>query len=435
MRQPEAADRYGGTPADPLGRRRFFLAGLAIGLIAMSAVGLASVLALTSPAEVAARTAAPPPTLITAPVRWQVLRNPIVVPGMVRAGATVSITASAPLGTLIVTRLPVRPGDRVRPGQVIAEIDGRPILLLAGRLPAYRDLHEGDTGPDVRQLQVALERLGYADFDPPGVYGPSTALALLLLYRHLGYRAPVYPIQVVPGRPGTHHVTRPPIPSAYLPMSEVAYLPASSALVVAVHARVGHPVTGPWIIRLAVGPPYVTGVLSYDQARHARIGMRAVISSPVPPIAARGKVTRIAPIPPPRAFGAGSVTGFPVSVRPDRALAQHLIGTPVRLTLLAPVTTGPVLTVPVTAVFATRQRSRAPAVSTPPGGTPQAGPGTTTGVRARPAAQYVIWIGPGGRRRRVPVYTGPTADGLVAIQPVRAGALHPGDRVLIGIGP
>ena len=30
MRQPEAADRYGGTPADPLGRRRFFLAGLAI---------------------------------------------------------------------------------------------------------------------------------------------------------------------------------------------------------------------------------------------------------------------------------------------------------------------------------------------------------------------------------------------------------------------
>ncbi|MHB1876522.1 MAG: peptidoglycan-binding domain-containing protein [Streptosporangiaceae bacterium] len=434
MRQPEAADRHGGTPADPLVRRRFFLAGLAIGLIAMSAVGLASVLAITSPAQVAARSAAPPPTLITAPVRWQVLRNPIVVPGVVRASTTVSVAASAPLGTLIVTRLPARPGDRVRPGQVIAEIDGRPILLLQGRLPAYRDLHEGDTGPDVRQLQVALERLGYADFDPPGVYGPSTALALLLLYRHLGYRAPVYPLQVVPGRPGTH-VTRPPIPSAYLPMSEVAYLPAPSALVVAVHARVGHPAAAPWIIRMAVGPPYITGVLSYDQARHARLGMRAMISSPVPPIAARGRVTRIAPIPPPRAFGAGSVTGFPVSVRPDRALAQHLIGTRVRLTLLAPVTTGPVLTVPVTAVFAARQRGRAPAASVPAGRTPQAGPGTATGVRDRTAAPYVIWIGPGGRRRRVPVYTGPTADGLVAIQPVRAGALHRGDRVLIGIGP
>ncbi|MHB1594432.1 MAG: peptidoglycan-binding protein [Streptosporangiaceae bacterium] len=430
MRQPEAADHYGGTPADPLGRRRFFLAGLAIGLIAMSAAGLASVLAITSPAQVAARSAAPPPTLITAPVRWQVLRNPIVVPGVVRAGTTVSVTASTPIGTPIVTRLPIRPGDRIRPGQVIAEIDGRPILLLQGRLPAYRDLHEGDTGPDVRQLQVALERLGYADFDPPGIYGPSTALAVLLLYRHLGYRAPVYPVPVVPGT----RVTRPPAPTAYLPMSEVAYLPASSGLVVAVHARVGHPAAAPWIIRLAVGAPYITAVLSYDQARHARLGMRSVISSPVPPIAARGRVTRIAPIPPPRAFGAGSVTGFPVWVRPDRALAQHLIGTPVRLTLLAPVTTGPVLTVPVTAVFAAHRRGRGPAVSVPPGGTPQAVPGTATGIRERTAAPYVIWIGPSGRRRRVPVYTGPTADGLVAIQPVRAGALHRGDRVLIGIG-
>jgi hypothetical protein len=428
MRQPGAADRYGGPPADPLVRRRFFLAGLAIGLIAMSAVGLAAVLAITSPAQVAARAAAPPPTLITAPVRWQVLRNPIVVPGVVRASTTVSVAASAPLGTPIVTRLPVRPGDRVRPGQVIAEIDGRPILLLAGRLPAYRDLHEGDTGPDVRQLQVALERLGYADFDPPGVYGPSTALALLLLYRHLGYRAPVYPIQLRPGRPGTHVIRRP-IPSAYLPMSEVAYLPASSALVVAVHARVGDPAAGPWIIRLAVGPPYVTGVLSYDQARHARLGMRAVISSPTPPIAAGGTVTRIAPIPPPRAFGAGLVTGFPVSVRPGRALARQLIGTRVRLTLIAPVTTGPVLAVPVTAVFAARQGGRARA-----NGTPRAGPSTATGRRAWAAAPYVIWIGPGGRRRRVPVYTGPMADGLVAIQPVRAGTLHPGDRVLIGVG-
>ena len=111
--------------------------------------------------------------------------------------------ASAPYSTVTVTRLPVKAGDRVRPGRVIAEIDGRPILLLRGRLPAYRDLHEGDHGPDVTQLQRALESLGYADFDPPGDFGQSTALALLLFYRHLGYEAPVYHRRAAgPGVPG-----------------------------------------------------------------------------------------------------------------------------------------------------------------------------------------------------------------------------------------
>ena len=98
----------------------------------------------------------------------------------------------APFSTITLTRMPEKTGDRVKPGHVIAAIDGRPMILLRGRLPAYRDLHEGDHGPDVSQLQRELIALGYADYDASGYFGASTALALLLFYRHLGYDAPIY---------------------------------------------------------------------------------------------------------------------------------------------------------------------------------------------------------------------------------------------------
>src|ERR1022692_1038236 len=193
MRHQAAANLSADGPAaDPLRTRRFFLGGLAIGVVAMSLVGLATAVFIDSPHEVAARSAAPAATVITAVTRWQVLRNPITVQGTVRPARTVVVMASAPYAAVTVTRLPVKAGDRVRPGRIVAEIDGRPILLLRGRLPAYRNLREGDHGPDVTQLQRALESLGYADFDPPGDFGPRTALALLIFYRHLGYEAPVY---------------------------------------------------------------------------------------------------------------------------------------------------------------------------------------------------------------------------------------------------
>src|SRR5262249_45942748 len=119
-------------------------------------------------------------------------REAITVQGIVRSSRNVTLTARAPYATVALTRMPVRPGDRVKPGDVIAEIDGRPVFVLRGRLPAYRNLHEGDHGPDVAQLQQALQGLGYADYDPAGDFEQSTALALLLFYRNLGYDAPVY---------------------------------------------------------------------------------------------------------------------------------------------------------------------------------------------------------------------------------------------------
>lgn len=58
------------------------------------------------------------------------------------------------------TRLP-QVGDKVDCGDVLYRVDDRPVLLLCGAMPAYRDLHRCDIGKDVRQLNQNLHRLGY----------------------------------------------------------------------------------------------------------------------------------------------------------------------------------------------------------------------------------------------------------------------------------
>ena len=60
----------------------------------------------------------------------------------------------------IYTRLPDA-GDTVDCGDVLYRVDDDPVLLLCGRVPAYRDLHLGDKGNDVRQLNRNLHALGY----------------------------------------------------------------------------------------------------------------------------------------------------------------------------------------------------------------------------------------------------------------------------------
>ena len=55
-------------------------------------------------------------------------------------------------------------GRVISDGRVLYQVDnGTPVLLLYGRVPAWRTLGEGTTGQDVAQLNRDLVRLGYAD--------------------------------------------------------------------------------------------------------------------------------------------------------------------------------------------------------------------------------------------------------------------------------
>jgi hypothetical protein len=49
----------------------------------------------------------------------------------------------------------------VRQGQELYGLSGSPVVLLYGSVPSYRDLGEGDTGPDVTELNADLVKLGY----------------------------------------------------------------------------------------------------------------------------------------------------------------------------------------------------------------------------------------------------------------------------------
>jgi peptidoglycan hydrolase-like protein with peptidoglycan-binding domain len=60
----------------------------------------------------------------------------------------------------VYTRLP-KAGDKVACGGVLYRVDDRPVVLLCGTVPAYRALHVGVRGRDVRQLNRNLHRLGY----------------------------------------------------------------------------------------------------------------------------------------------------------------------------------------------------------------------------------------------------------------------------------
>jgi peptidoglycan hydrolase-like protein with peptidoglycan-binding domain len=91
----------------------------------------------------------------------------------------------------VYTRLP-EVGDKVACGGVLYRVDERPVVLLCGTVPAYRSLHVGLKGPDVRQLNRDLHRLGYdADahlrIDPgDDAFTSNTEQALKALQRRKG---------------------------------------------------------------------------------------------------------------------------------------------------------------------------------------------------------------------------------------------------------
>jgi hypothetical protein len=87
------------------------------------------------------------------------------------------------------TALPTA-GQVVGCGQVLYRVANNPVVLLCGRTPAYRALAEGDSGPDVEELNANLVDLGYATkaaLDPTSDYfSAETAYALEQLQGKFG---------------------------------------------------------------------------------------------------------------------------------------------------------------------------------------------------------------------------------------------------------
>src|SRR5919106_129273 len=145
---------------------------------------------IESPAEAAARTAPPTPSPILVPVEERVLSSNVVTRGTARFGLPQPISIAPSVlkadTTVLITTLPAR-NAQFKEGDVMLTTSGRPVFVLQGEIPAYRDLVPGTAGEDVRQLEQGLERLGFHPGPVDGTYDGHTSGAVAEWYEAAGY--------------------------------------------------------------------------------------------------------------------------------------------------------------------------------------------------------------------------------------------------------
>jgi peptidoglycan hydrolase-like protein with peptidoglycan-binding domain len=173
-------------------RSRKKVLGVVCGVAVVSmGLGVAAGTRLTSPADAAARTKPPAASNITVPVERKALNNQVVT----RADASFEGAVDIKLqptgeGKAVVTGQVPKVGSRITEGKPLLEVTGRPVIALAGELPMYRALRPGMQGPDVKQLEQTLHRLGYDTGVVDEKYDARTSSAVAKLFRDAGYEPP-----------------------------------------------------------------------------------------------------------------------------------------------------------------------------------------------------------------------------------------------------
>ena len=147
---------------------------------------------IKSPEQVALEAEPPPASLITVEVELAELTAEVITRADVGYDQPVSLSLSGAIGNresaLVVTWAPERGADLTE-GSPALEIAGRPVFLLAGDVPVFRDLRPQDHGPDVLQLEQALARLGHFDGEPDELWDQATGEAVRAWYEAAGYEA------------------------------------------------------------------------------------------------------------------------------------------------------------------------------------------------------------------------------------------------------
>lgn len=168
--------------------RRTVLALVAATAVFSAVVGWAAGQQIKSPAEIAADAEPPTASLITVPVEERELSTSVVIRGQVEFDdvAEIPVNPSAS-GSTIITATPKAVGDLLAEGEVAIEVASRPLFVLEGELPVFRPLGPGVEGPDVRQLEEALARLGFDPGTVDDTYDNGTEAAVRDFYRSAGY--------------------------------------------------------------------------------------------------------------------------------------------------------------------------------------------------------------------------------------------------------
>jgi peptidoglycan hydrolase-like protein with peptidoglycan-binding domain len=282
-------------------------------------------------------------------------------------------------------------GDVVRPGQRLIAVDGKPVYLMDGAIPAWRAFKGGmSDGEDVRQLETNLSRLGY---DPSGAmtvddhFSAATAAA-------------VRRWQKARGLTQTGHID----------LGQVVFL-RGGRRVSKRDVALGSEIGGGGASAGAGGPTavlettstkrQVTVNLEADKVSLARRGATVTVTLP-DGSDVRGRITKVATVAQEQQSGGGdgsTTTVIPVYIRLDRrARPPRLDAAPVSVAF-ARERRKNVLTVPVTALLALR------------------------------GGRYAVEAVEGAMRRTITVTPGLFAEGYVEIE---GRGIHEGMRVVGG---
>jgi Putative peptidoglycan binding domain len=275
-------------------------------------------------------------------------------------------------------------GQVIRQGQQLYGLNGSPVILLYGSIPAYRTLAEGKTasdvtGADVQQLNRDLVALGYAsraDIDPNSdEFTWATKAAIQKLQKHLGVKQ-----------------------SGELSLGQVVFLP-TPARVTDVTATLGGQAGGP-VFKATSTTPQVNVNLDASLQSQVKAGDRVSITLPTGQVIS-GVITSVGTV---AATGSGSGSSgnatVPVTISPEKMPSgSHLDQASVQAAITA-ATVRDALVVPVNALLALASGGFAVEVA-----------------------------GANGKHVLVPVTTGlfDDSDGLVQV----TGNLTPGQRVVV----
>lgn len=356
-----------------------------VAVLVSGAVMFAAASRLRTREQAIADAAAPPRPVLTEPVESRPLVVQQIFRGEVVAGSERSVAATALEGRdSVVTGTPVGVGDEVEPGRPVIELAGRPVIVLVGEVPAYRDLRPGDVGRDVAQLEAALASLGYRVGREDGAYDSVVAAAVAELWSSLGYE----PITDGPGA------------GAILRKAEVAFVPRLPARVLELGGSAGTLITEGPLVRLASGPLNVSATLAATEIVDLDVGDAVTMRSERSGSEFEGKIGMIGAA---RLDPETSQRVVDITLVPTEAPLADELGAAWVISLTVAATDQPVLVVPSAAIYTAQSGDR-----------------------------EVVVRRDDGTEDRVRVEPGLSDGGFVEVSPSPADALRPGDEVVVG---
>jgi hypothetical protein len=403
----------------------------AIVALAAGAAGWLVATRVKSPADTAADRMPPAASLITVPVEKRILTSSVTTQGSVTYGKEQPITLTGTVaagdgeaGPQLITKSSAA-GRTLREGDVLLEVNGRPVFVLKGPVPMYRTLVRGADGDDVRQLRAALGRVLTARrIAATGPLDDNVLHAVDAFYTARGYAAVT---------PTTEQRTQlrlleraaadakaaggPALADAQadladfrrtygisVPSGEILFLPELPIRLTTVTAKAGTAPAGP-VGTVADPGLVVNATVAAVDAELLKPGMTATLHDSAGGTLA-AKVTGLGAefaTAPTEDGEESDAVGIPLQLKPDDAKAvAALAGQSVRVRITVGESGGEVLAVPVAAIF------------------------TASDGQSRVTVQTET-----GQTRDVPVEPGLTADGNVEVRPRDGAVLAEGDRVVV----